>query len=143
MESLYGAPDAAKRPLFRFDGTEDLSAEAALTTANQTGTNQPASDFALAGPSEKIDAAHLPVRGDLAHIRLAGKVFVPHYAVPMPRLIGPQRADLRKIGRADSEVMTTLDAGTLFNVLDMAGAYAWGQVGDDGLVGYVALADIA
>jgi hypothetical protein len=50
---------------------------------------------------------------------------------------------LRKIGRADGEVMTTLDAGTLFNVLDMAGAYAWGQVGDDGLVGYVALADIA
>ena len=29
--------------------------------------------------------------------------------------------------------------GTIFNVLDIAGAWAWGQVGEDGLVGYVAL----
>jgi hypothetical protein len=29
--------------------------------------------FALSGPVDKLDATRLPVRGDLAHIRLAGK----------------------------------------------------------------------
>jgi hypothetical protein len=35
-------------------------------------------------PCGKPDPASVPVRGDVAHIRLAGKVFVPHYVVPMP-----------------------------------------------------------
>jgi hypothetical protein len=39
--------------------------------------------------------------------------------------------------------MAPLDAGTVFNVLDMAGNWAWGQVGVDGLVGYVPLAALA
>jgi hypothetical protein len=31
-----------------------------------------------------------------------------------------------------------LPKGTTFNVLDIAGNWAWGQVGEDGVVGYVA-----
>jgi hypothetical protein len=104
----------------------------------------PGASFALAGPSVKLDAAHLPVRGDLAHIRLAGKVFVPHYVVPMAHTVNGQGARLMSSGRADGELVAELPTGTLFNVLDIAGtpanAWAWGQVGEDGAVGYVLLA---
>ena len=100
----------------------------------------PGVSFALSGPSAKLDPAHLPVRGDLAHIRLAGKVFVPHYVVPMPYAVNGAGAELRATGRDDSAVITQLATGTPFNVLDLAGKWAWGQVGEDGLVGYV-LAD--
>lgn len=93
--------------------------------------------FTLAGPSVKLDPRRLPVRGDLAHIRLAGNVFVPHYVVPMPHLVNGAGADLRTIGRADAELIAHLPTGTLFNVLDLSGGWAWGQVGDDGMVGYV------
>jgi hypothetical protein len=103
----------------------------------------PTGQLSLSGPSEKLDAPHWPVRGDLAHIRLAGKVFVPHYAAPMPRKIAVGGASLLVANRADSEVRETLAAGTVFNVLDMAGNWAWGQVGEDGCVGYLPLEALA
>lgn len=98
--------------------------------------------LAMTGPSARTNPGHLPVRGDLAHIKLAGLYFVPHYAVPMPRTLR-DGAVLRVNGRADAEVIATLAAGETFNVLDIAGAWAWGQVGEDGLVGYIALTDLA
>ena len=97
----------------------------------------PGASFALQGPSLKLDPELLPVRGDLAHIRLAGKVFVPHYVAPMPHLVNGGGAPLLKAGRADGEVMEMLAEGTAFNVLDVAGGWAWGQVGEDGPVGYI------
>lgn len=104
----------------------------------------PGVSFALAGPSAKLDSALLPVRGDLAHIRLAGKVFVPHYVVPMPHLVNGCGASVHAAGKADADVVAQLPTGTLFNVLDVTGigaaAWAWGQVGEDGAVGYVPLA---
>ncbi len=99
----------------------------------------PPDQLMLSAPSEKLDAAHWPVRGDLAHIRLAGRCFVPHYAVPMPHTVIAAGSSLRVAGRADGAVMDELAGGTIFNVLDMAGGWAWGQVGEDGLVGYVLL----
>ena len=96
----------------------------------------PTGPFAMTGPGETAEAGHLPVRGDLAHIRLAGRYFVPHYAVPMPRHVTEETV-LRKAGKADAEAVETLAGGTLFNVLDIAGGWAWGQVGEDGFVGYV------
>lgn len=97
----------------------------------------PGMSFALSGPSARLDPAYLPVRGDLAHIRLAGKVFVPHYVVPMAHVVKGGAAVLRKAGRDDGEAVAELAEETLFNVLDTAGKWAWGQVGEDGLVGYV------
>jgi hypothetical protein len=111
----------------------DGSSELAAITA-------PGASFALAGPSAKLDAAHMPVRGDLAHIRLAGKVFVPHYVVPMAHAVNGNGARLLAAGRADGELVAELATGTPFNVLDMSGGWAWGQVGEDGAVGYVPLA---
>ena len=93
--------------------------------------------YALTGPMKIADPAHTPVRGDLAHIDLAGRYFVPHYAVPMPRRVAAGGAVLRKAGKADAEAVETLGEGTLFNVLDIAGGWAWGQVGEDGFVGYL------
>lgn len=99
-------------------------------------------DFALARPSEAFDPRHRPVRGDLAHIRCAGRIFVPHYAVPMPHRV-IVATPLLSAGRDDAEALTALATDTTFNVLDMAGGWAWGQVDDDGLVGYVPLTALA
>jgi len=128
MENLIEGPSGANRPLFLFEGQTNL-----------TGIAIPTGQLSLAGPSEKLDAAHWPVRGDLAHVRLAGKVFVPHYAVPMEHRVVSGGADLHEAARPDSPVMDKMTGGSLFNVLDMSGGWAWGQVGDDGFVGYMPL----
>lgn len=126
MDNLPYGESGANRPLFQFGGTEALTA-----TAIPTG------QLALCGPAEKLDAAHWPVRGDLAHIRLAGRCFVPHYAVPMERRVAANGANLLALNNPQAEVREALAGGTLFNVLDVTGGWAWGQVGDDGFVGYL------
>ncbi len=127
MDNLIEGQSGANRPLFQFGDT------AILTAAIPTG------QLCLSGPAEKLDAAHWPVRGDLAHIRLAGRCFVPHYAVPMERTIVAAGANLLALNDAAAEVREALNGGTLFNVLDMTGGWAWGQVGEDGFVGYLPL----
>mgnify|MGYP000672158694 CR=1 FL=1 len=99
----------------------------------------PPQEFALTGPSEKHDDAHWPARGDLAHIRLAGRVFVPHYAEPLPYVLD-LAATLLTAPREDALVREDVPAGMPFNVLDVAGKWAWGQVGEDGCVGYLPMA---
>ncbi len=131
MDGLIRGPTGANRPAFAFEGQTDLTASAV-----------PAGQLALSGPSEKLDAAHWPVRGDLAHIRLAGRCFVPHYAVPMPHAVTGAGATLRVAGNASAEARAELAAGTEFNVLDVSGGWAWGQVGEDGFVGYLPLASL-
>lgn len=96
----------------------------------------PTGELSLSGPSEKLDDAHWPARGDLAHIRLAGKVFVPHYAEPLAYTVA-EAAELLSASRADSTVREHVPAGMPFNVLDIAGPWAWGQLGEDGCVGYL------
>ncbi|OYW45076.1 MAG: hypothetical protein B7Z36_05480 [Novosphingobium sp. 12-63-9] len=112
-------------------------------TTDPTLIEQPhgARELMLKGPSAVVDPLHRPVRGDLAHIRCAGTVFVPHYAVPMPHTVSDATA-LRKAGRADADVIADLAAGEVFNVLDMSGGWAWGQQGDAGFVGYVPLTSV-
>jgi hypothetical protein len=126
MDNLLEGASGANRPLFQFTGQTELTAKPI-----------PTGQLSLSGPAEKLDAAHWPVRGDLAHIRLAGRCFVPHYAVPMPHLVKAPGATLRALSKADADVRENLGAGTLFNVLDIAGGWAWGQVGEDGFVGYL------
>ncbi|MDR7101769.1 SH3 domain-containing protein [Croceicoccus sp. BE223] len=100
------------------------------------------SSYALAGPSRHARDACLPVRGDLAHIRLAGEVFVPHYAVPM-RHVATAAASLLAAARTDAAHLAEIEAGTVFDVLDIAGRWAWGVVGGDGIVGYLPLDALA
>jgi hypothetical protein len=129
MDSLPLDPSAANRPIFMFSGPEVLSPTAI-----------PQGQYGLSGPAEKLDAAHWPVRGDLAHIRLAGRCFVPHYAVPMPRTVIANGASLMSGIKPDAELREVLAGGTVFNVLDVTGKWAWGQVGEDGFVGYLPVA---
>ena len=129
MDNLIPGDPAANRPIFAFGGITDL-----------TATAIPSGQLALKGPAEKLDAAHWPVRGDLAHIRLAGRCFVPHYAVPMERRVAAGGADLLADGKEGADVREVLGGGTLFNVLDITGGWAWGQVGEDGFVGYLPVA---
>jgi hypothetical protein len=129
MDNLLEGGTGANRPLFQFEGPHDLPASAI-----------PSGQLSLSGPSTPLDPGHWPVRGDLAHVRLAGRCFVPHYAVPMERWVVAAGANLLAQNKADAELREALEGGTLFNVLDIAGGWAWGQVGDDGFVGYLPLA---
>lgn len=125
-------PDAYKRPAFVFAGKPDVT-ELILPSLNTS--------HALTGPAPKFDThAHTrAVRGDLAHVRYAGQVFVSHYAVPTPRTVGAEGATLRTAGRDDADMIGALAAGETFNLLDKAGGWGWGQQGEDGLVGYLPL----
>ncbi len=120
-------------PIFRFTDGQQLTTDDSYTRPFRIDAM-----LAMTGPSVTADPGCLPVRGDLAHVKLAGRYFVPHYAVPMPHAIKPGAA-LRALGSAESEVIMELPAGETFNVLDIAGAWAWGQLGEEGRVGYVAL----
>lgn len=124
-------------PIFVFGNTHELTAHDAHTRAIPTGV------LVMTGPSVRAETGHLPVRGDLAHIKLAGRYFVPHYAVPMPHAVINGGAVLRKAGKADADAIETLPAGGVFDVLDIAGGWAWGQYGEDGPVGYVPMAELA
>lgn len=127
-------PDASKRPAFAF--------------ARKPAVTDPilpdlAASHALTGPAPRGEGLTRAVRGDLAHVRYAGQVFVSHYAVPMPRMVGASGAVLLAAARADADVIGTLAAGETFNLLDKAGDWGWGQQGEHGLVGYLALTALA
>ncbi|MEI9926752.1 MAG: SH3 domain-containing protein [Sphingomonas sp.] len=85
------------------------------------------------------------MRPDLADVRLADRVFAPHYAAPMPRRIAAA-VTLRSAAAPQSDVRAKLAAGDLFEVLELAGTNAWGVAPGRGLVGYIdatALGEIA
>ena len=89
----------------------------------------------------------MAVRGDLAHIALAGKCFVPHYAVPIPYVVGAEGGALMPAAAREGEPLAILPAGTRVDVLDIAGELAWGQCEAPGdawhaLVGYISLASL-
>ena len=126
-------PSLANAPLFTFEGPAHLNLPSHLAAS---ASPAPTGLLTLSGPAEKLDVAHWPVRGDLAHISLAGRCFVPHYAVPMPHVLSAGAA-LRKTSGEAGEAMVTLAAGAGFDVLDIAGGWCWGQVQASGLVGYL------
>ncbi len=47
------------------------------------------------------------MRGDIAHIALAGTYFVPHYVVPMQRMVGDTGANLRVQPSDEAEILWT------------------------------------
>ncbi|WP_448664161.1 SH3 domain-containing protein [Sphingomonas sp. CJ20] len=92
--------------------------------------------FALTGRSVAIDPRRDAVRRDLADVRLADRVFAPHYAAPMPRVLTAP-STLRAARAPESEVLAPLTVGDVFEVLELAGGLAWGIAPGRGLVGYV------
>jgi hypothetical protein len=99
--------------------------------------------YLLSGPVARPEAGRVPLRGDLAHIGLAGRYFVPHYAVPQAWYIGPSGAPLLAAPDEHAETLGELASGATFDVLDIAGTWAWGCLSLDGPVGYVALDRLA
>jgi len=75
------------------------------------------------------------VRGDLADVRLADRVFAPHYAAPMPAVA--IRAVSVFADRNLADPIADLAEGASFDVLELAGNHAWGIVTGSGPVGYV------
>lgn len=134
--SLPESAGAANRPAFLLRGHPELTAD-----AMPLSVDVPTEQLALVRPADRSDKPHLPVRGDLAHIGLAGRYFVPHYAVPMPHVLKATRI-LRNAGKAEGEALRTLAAGETFDVLDISGGWAWGQAKADLLVGYVEFAQL-
>ena len=93
--------------------------------------------YVLDSAQRRPDPRRVPLRGDLAHIGLAGVHFVPHYAVPQPRAVMPGGAPLLAGPSDDAEELCVLMEGDSFEVLDIAGQWAWGCLSLEGPVGYV------
>ena len=93
--------------------------------------------YALTGPQPRAEPGRTPLRGDLAHIGLAGRYFVPHYAVPQPRGVMPGGASLLAGPGDGAEELCSLMEGDSFEVLDVTGGWAWGCLGLGGPVGYI------
>jgi len=106
------------------------------TSASRSPGGSAPKHFALTGPSQPIDPRVDAVRPDLADIRLADRVFAPHYAAPLPRRLA-RAAELRGAPARDSEILAPLAAGDVFEILELAGDRAWGVAPGPGLVGYI------
>lgn len=91
----------------------------------------------LVGPVEKPRPGTLALRGDLAHIALAGKHLAAHYVIPDERFVGADGVDVMETTRDDSPVVTHFEAGTRIEVLDVSGQWIWGCLGPQGPSGYM------
>jgi hypothetical protein len=118
-----------------------ISSQATISS-NRSPAGQARSRFSLTGRSIRIDPRVDAARKDLADIRLADRIFAPHYAAPMPRTLD-RDAVLRSGAPAEAEPMATLAAGETFEVLELSGDHAWGVAPAHGLVGYIDAATLA
>ncbi|MCC2975976.1 NlpC/P60 family protein [Sphingomonas sp. PL-96] len=80
----------------------------------------------------RVDAA----RRDLADVRLADRVFAPHYALAVPRTAG-RAVPLLARGNAPETVQSEVLAGEPFDALEFSGDHIWGLSPVDGSVGFV------
>ena len=99
--------------------------------------NVPTGDIGLKGPVAKPAPGTLPLRGDLAHIALAGVHLAAHYVIPHNRMVGPDGVDVMETTRDDSAIITHFEAGTEIEILDVAGEWLWGCLGPEGPSGYM------
>lgn len=93
--------------------------------------------LALTGPVEWPEKGTLPLRRDLAHIALASRFLVAHYAIPSIMHIGDTPSALLRSTNGDEDVLLTLEPGAPFEALDVTNTWVWGCVGPDGPSGYV------
>lgn len=98
--------------------------------------------YRLSGHSIEGDKRTTPIRGDLADIKLAGKLFAPHYAVPMLRTGIAPVTEIHSEPHLSSMPVSALMHGEEFAVLDVAGEWAWGYCLHDDYLGYLRFADL-
>ena len=97
----------------------------------------PSGVLGLMGPVEKPAPGTLALRGDLAHIALAGVHLAAHYVIPQVREVGADGVDVMLNTRDDSPTVTHFEAGTTIEVLDASGEWVWGCLGPQGPSGYM------
>lgn len=97
----------------------------------------------LTGPVERPAPGALPLRGDLAHIALAGTHLAAHYVIPQVRIVGAAGVELRIAPRDDSAVFAQLAPASRFELLDMAGEWVWGCPGPHGPAGWCRATELA
>jgi hypothetical protein len=97
----------------------------------------PTGNLGLKGPVEKPAPGTLPLRGDLAHIALAGTHLAAHYVIPGSAIVRAEQASMRANPRDDSEVMLALEQGAVLEVLDVGDQWVWSCLGPQGPSGYV------
>jgi hypothetical protein len=83
-----------------------------------------------------LDGRRFAVRRDLADVRLADRVFAPHYAAPVRHLLATP-AELRSGPDGGADTLAVLDAGAPFEVLEVSAGFAWGLAPDQALAGYL------
>ncbi|MFL0672480.1 MAG: hypothetical protein ACJLS3_13970 [Erythrobacter sp.] len=110
---------------------------------NRGGYGVPDGVLGLVGPVAKPAPGTLPLRGDLAHMALAGTHLAAHYVIPHPRIIAAAGANLHLAPREDAAVHHHLPAGTAVELLDIAGEWAWVCLGPQGPSGYCLTAQLA
>jgi cell wall-associated NlpC family hydrolase len=91
---------------------------------------------ALTGPSVHLDPRLYPVRSDLTDVRLADRVFAPHYAQACERT-ALTAAPLRAATAAGAPILSELLPGDPFELFELSQTVAWGRSLVDGIVGYV------
>lgn len=77
------------------------------------------------------------VRGDIADLALAGTLFAPHYARPMPRICTARHQMLRAAPSSTAAGISQILRGEGFAVVDISGGWAWGYTVHDHYVGYL------
>jgi hypothetical protein len=100
----------------------------------------PRKQFRLTGHSAELDASTNAVRGDLADVDLADRVFAPHYAQAVP-WHARETTQIHAQPSIDAPVIGKLMAGDVFNLLDINANWAWGHTAF--AVGYVPVDSIA
>ena len=103
----------------------------------------PTGVIGLTGPVAKPAPGSLPLRGDLAHIALAGTYLAAHYVVPQPREVGSAGTRMLLTADPSSDVVSELPAGSTVEALDYAGDWCWACLGPQGPSGYVPIAALA
>ena len=84
-----------------------------------------------------LDRRLTPARPDLAARHLVGKVEAAAFADPVPMRVVAPHAPLRREPRPDGPLDTEALAGELVQVYERHDGWAWGQLADDGYVGYL------
>lgn len=106
-------------------------------SANRSPAGLTRKRFSLTGLSARVDSRIDAVRGDLADVRLADKVFAPHYASAIV-CSAVEATPILTARQADSAVLSEILPGEGFEMLELATDYAWGICQADGTVGFVA-----
>lgn len=100
------------------------------------GGRPPAAAFHLDGPTRRLDRRVNAYRPDIADVALAGTLFAPHYAAPLP-LMARGSVMMRSAPTDQAEAVSQLLPGEDFAVLDLSGGWAWGFSRHDHYVGYI------